>query len=530
MAEQQWTLLDTKVTIVNRTKSYEIFKQKLSSIPYFVKLFSDPNFDLIKIELDLDESSFDNIVDFIHKDHLSFSLENALSMMETADYLGMEEIKLKYYDFFLSNFNIEVLEDYLVFYEKRNLPRMFDEEKLNSFIGKYFLPISNTRAFLKFSVSLLERILKLKLVVSYEYQIVEAIDRWIKFNEKDRNQYVPRLIKFVNFCHLHKQQMKNVASILENAGFCIYTLQLNVHSFHACHPKSCQSDCESTRHYYYKSLVAIYELDEDTIEIRRMTESKHWTIYGQFTRDETISSSLIEAHHIFDIIYDSGRKGIRVDWNTNKFKYLKMFGEENSYYDQIQKYITHDIKPPNLIRGVITDSKMAHTYGHSLSPTRLESISLHDHFEGICYGNELPGASHYYAPSTYPVPEKSGIKQYYLPYLDYKQFSSCPFKGPTETLACFDKLYTNTHNYHVKYVYLLTKNGFSFSCGQQREGKKLDYSSLKSFIGSDSLDHIEMISHNNSVLVCNKETKTICSYNGDTDHWKIFLKIESPER
>ncbi|XP_053202314.1 uncharacterized protein LOC128387163 [Panonychus citri] len=341
--EDQFILLENDyVTIVNREKSYKISKQKLSSIPYFVKLFADSNCDTTKIELDLDESSFDNIIEFILDGHLSISIENALSMMETADYLGLGEIKQKYFDFYQSNFNIKLLEEFLDFYDKRKSPEMFTEEKLNSFIAKFFLPITRTRTFLKFPVALLERILKLNLVVSFEFQIYEAIKRWSFFNKKARIQYLPQLMKFINFCRLNDVEIQSVASMLTTPGFTLNAPQSKKKSPRACLPEFCQSDCIINRHYD-KSLVAIYELSKDKINIRRLSRSNLWTKYGQFTRDETMSTSLIEADHIVDIIYDSGRKGIRVDLISKKFKYLKMFGGDNSYYGQVYKYFAHDI-------------------------------------------------------------------------------------------------------------------------------------------------------------------------------------------
>ncbi|XP_053203635.1 uncharacterized protein LOC128388265 [Panonychus citri] len=540
MEEEQWTFLDTKVTIVNRKKSYQIPKQKLSSIPYFVKLFSDSNCDTTKIELDLDGNSFDNIVDFIQYNRLSLSMESALKMMELANYLGMDEIQQKYHDFFRSHFNIGILRvliDIDNFYDEHNLPRMFDEEKLNSFIGKYFLPISNTRAFLKFSVSLLERILKLKLVVSYEYQIVEAIDRWIIFNEKDRKQHLPRLIKFVNLCHLKNSELEIVSAKLKNSVIDIQRL-LRMNSFHTCHPEFCQPDREKNPHYN-KSLIAIFELDEDTIEIRCLSKSNLLTTYDIFTQDETISSSLIEADHIVDIIYDSGRKGIRVDWNTKKFKYLKMFGDDNSYYGQVHKYITHDICNTNN-SAIIKNSKIRiKCEPPLLNLQRVESISLGDHLRGIfdvkepsrCSRNSSRHSNRETGPmsqemNTRQAPAKAVDKSYlFIPRLDYRRLSSCTFQGLTETRSC---LHPNGHSNPV--MYILTQHDFSFYFDRQFESKTLDYTFLKSFIGSDSLDHIELISHNNSILICNKETKTIYSYIGATDDWQIISKIESYEK
>ncbi|XP_053203250.1 uncharacterized protein LOC128387952 [Panonychus citri] len=548
MAEQQWTLLDPKVTIVNRKKSYEISKQKLSSIPYFVKLFADSDCDTTKIELDLDKNSFDNIVDFIVNNHLSISMENAFSMMEIADYLEMDDIKQKYYDCIVSNFNIKLLGEFLDFYKNREYPENFTENKVKSFIEKYFVPISNTRAFLKFPVALIERILKMNLVVSYEYQIVEAIDRWVKFNEQDRKQHLPHLMKFVNFCHLTEKEItravfketKNFTGILANFGFHFHTQQLKEHSPHACQPEFCQSDCKSNRHSY-KSLVSIYELGEDEIEIRRLSRSNNWTKSYQFTRDETMSTSLIEAGHIVDIIYDSGRKGIRIDWNTKKFRYMKMFGGDDSYYGQVYKYFAHDICTDSThfkISNALTASS-----NKRFNIKRVESLSLSDKLEGICY---LDG----YSSDCHGVGvNRSSSPQYYFPSLDYRKLSSCEFEGPTQARSCLSSNLSSDSK-SQKVLYNLTQQDFSrYSLRGEPRNKgpmieirspfvvghgngtdvsiALDYSFLKDFIGSDSLDHIELISHDNNMLIVNKETKMIYSYIEETDHWQFMTKIES---
>ncbi|XP_053202307.1 uncharacterized protein LOC128387157 [Panonychus citri] len=546
--EDQFILLENdNVTIVNRKKSYEISKQKLSSIPYFVKLFSDPNnCDLAEIKLDLDESSFDNIVDFVLNNHLSISMECAFSMMEIADYLGMEDIKQKYYDCFVSNFNIKRLEEFLDFYENRKYPENFTENKVKSFIGKYFVPISNTRAFLKFPVALIERILKMNLVVSYEYQIVEAIERWVKSNEKDRKKYLPQLIKFVNFCHLTEREMKKVVNKVKYYGVTFDTPQLKDHSHHACQLEFCQSDCKSNRHST-KSLVSIYELGEDNIEIRRLSRANIWTKSYRFTRDETMSTSLIEADHIVDIIYDSGRKGIRIDWNTEKFKYLKMFGGDDSYYGQAYKYFAHDICTDSTyvkIKNPPTE------FNHKRSNiTHVEAISLDEKFEGICYRNNnhddfdefddsyfddlLDKRRNHRSSESDECDNfiKKSQKQYYLPSLDYRELSSGELKGSAQALSCLSSNPNSESNYH-KVLYYLTKRDFSRYLLRDDKSKvyALDYSFLKDFIGSDSLDHIELISHNNSILICNKESKIIYSYVVDSDHWQFMSKIESPEK
>ncbi|XP_053202308.1 uncharacterized protein LOC128387158 [Panonychus citri] len=542
--EDQFILLENdNVTIVNRKKSYEISKQKLSSIPYFVKLLADSDCDTTKIELDLDESSFDNIVDFIVNNHLSISMESAFSMMEIADYLGMDDIKQKYYDCFVSNFNIKRLSEFLDFYENRNYPENFTEDKVKSFIGKYFVPISNTLAFMQFPVALIERILKMDLVVSYEYQIVAAIDRWVKSNEKDRKKYLPQLIKFVNFCHLTEREITRVLFRIGNSEI---TQKLKEHSPHACQPEFCQSDCKSNRHSY-KSLVSIYELGEDKIEIRRLSRSNNWTKSYQFTRDETMSTSLIEADHIVDIIYDSGRKGIRVDLISKKFRNLKMFGGDDSYYGQAYKYFAHDICTDSTyvkIKNPPTE------FNHKRSNiTHVEAISLDEKFEGICYRNnnhddfdefddsyfdDLLDKRRNHRSSESDECDafiKKSQKQYYLPSLDYRELSSGELKGSAQALSCLSSNPNSESNYH-KVLYYLTKRDFSRYLLRDDKSKvyALDYSFLKDFIGSDSLDHIELISHNNLILICNKESKIIYSYVVDSDHWQFMSKIESPEK
>ncbi|XP_053203140.1 uncharacterized protein LOC128387880 [Panonychus citri] len=530
--EDQLISLDEnmKVTIVNRKKSYEISKQKLSSIPYFVKLFSNSNCDTTKIELDLDESSFDNIIEFILDGQLSISIESASSMVETCDYLGMDEIKRKYYDCFESNFRIKHLEEFLDFYENHKCLGKINEVKLKSFIGKYFVPISNTRAFQKFPVTLLERLLKMNLGVSSELQIFGGIFRWFSFDKKARKQYLPQLMKFVNFCRMNDAEITTCGIMFKDSGYNSNLRQGK--KPRAYLPEFCQFDCIINRHYN-KSLISIYELDEDKINIRRLSSSNLWTKYGQFTRDETMSTSLIEADHIVDIIYDSGRKGIRVDLIGKKFKYLEMFGGDNSYYGQAYKYFVHDI------RWVYTYNKIKKTETHHRNSgsnvfnfKRLEVISLGDHLTGICYGNEDPDDSVGFNGCLGSDDSddggglnKSHDQYYYSSSLDYRKLSSCTLKGPFRLRSL---ILSRLGPYWDKVWYFLTKREFCKHIHSYLH--VLDFSFLKDFIGSDSLDHIELISHDNTMLICNKETKMIYSYNDKIDHWQLLSKIESPEK
>ncbi|XP_053203161.1 LOW QUALITY PROTEIN: uncharacterized protein LOC128387898 [Panonychus citri] len=540
--EDQLISLDEnmKLTIVNREKSYEISKQKLSSIPYFVKLFADSDCDTTKIELDLDESSFDNIIEFILDGQLSISIESASSMVETCDYLGMDEIKRKYYDCFESNFRIKHLEEFLDFLRIINVLERL-KTKLKSFIGKYFVPISNTRAFQKFPVTLLERLLKMHLGVSSELQIFAAIVRWCKFDKKARKKYLPQLMKFVNFRRMKDPEITTCVSMFEDVG--ISSNFRHGKKPRAYLPEFCRFDCIIKRQYN-KSLISIYELDEDKINIRRLSRSNLWIKYGQFTRDETMSTSLIEADHIVDIIYDSGRKGIRIDLIGKKFKYLKMFGGDNSYYGQAYKYFVSDI----CVIYTYTKIKEPKTHhrkydSNDFNLKRLEAISLDDQLVGICFGNADPddsdgfSRSHGFDESDDGGELNESHDQYfYSSSLDYRQLLSYEIKGPVQTRSCFLSK-SNKYSGTQKVFYFLTKRKF---CKKVLRFKDvLDYSFLKEFIGSDSLDHIELISHENTVLICNKETKMIYSYNDDidtdidydnTDYWQFMSKIESPEK
>ncbi|XP_053203198.1 LOW QUALITY PROTEIN: uncharacterized protein LOC128387926 [Panonychus citri] len=540
--EDQLISLDEnmKVTIVNRKKSYEISKQKLSSIPYFVKLFSDSNCDTTKIELDLDESSFDNIIEFILDGQLSISIESASSMVETCDYLGMDEIKRKYYDCFESNFRIKHLEEFLDFYENHKCLGKINEVKLKSFIGKYFVPISNTRAFQKFPVTLLERLLKMHLGVSSELQIFAAIVRWCKFDKKARKKYLPQLMKFVNFRRMKDAEITTCVSMFKNVESSNLRYGKRPRAYL---PEFCQSDCIINRQYN-KSLISIYELDEDKINIRRLSSSNLWTKYGQFTRDETMSTSLIEAEHIVDIIYDSGRKGIRVDLISKKFKYLEMFGGDNSYYGQVYKYFVSDIRVVYTYKKIKKSESYRKYDSNAFNIKRLEAISLDDHLVGICYGNSNPDDS-YGSSESHGSDEsddggglnESHDQYFYCSSVDYRKLSSCDLKGPVQTRSLLlSRLATNP--YSEKVLFFLTKRKFCIKEHKVSDGADvLDFSFLKDFIGSDSLDHIELISHDNNMLIVNKETKMIYSYiddvdidYDDADYWQFMSKIESPEK
>ncbi|XP_053202073.1 uncharacterized protein LOC128386971 [Panonychus citri] len=364
------------------------------------------------------------------------------------------------------------------------------------------------------------------LVVSSELQMFQAIVRWFEVDENTRKQYLPELMKFINFYRMNDEEILNCVSIFESVG-----IDSNLRQGkkpRAYLPQFCQFDCKINRHYD-KSLISIYELGKDKIYIRRLSRSNLWTKYGQFTRDETMSTSLIEADHIVDVIYDSGRKGIRVDLIGKKFKYLKMFGGDNSYYGQAYKYFAHDY----------TSSKIRKSYMNRKNdrnvskPYSLEAISLDDCLAGIYHGNADSVVVNVGHISDSCGVDKSHDQYFYCTSLDYRKLSSYEIKGPVQTRYCFFRYKSDT----VKVVYFLTSHEFFKQMLQDDSTYVLDYSFLKDFIGSDSLDHIELISHNNSILICNKESKMIYSFNGDididyndSDYWQFMSKIESPEK
>ncbi|XP_015783795.1 uncharacterized protein LOC107361473 [Tetranychus urticae] len=319
-----------ELTIINRSKTYHVSKKFIcSSIPYFEKMFCC---DLLEakentVQLDLDEHSFTCILNWIQSDSLQIKMENIIALFDVADYLMLNDLSNDCYSYFHANFTIEHLP--IIIPQVTKTSKLINSGALNTFICRHFLKIVKTSKFLNFPVETVEYICKLDLMISSEYQVLEAINDWIKVKADDRKKYLLRLLKCIRWCYAET----DISSKIMEVPY-IATIQ-DIKEI-LCSPGNCKLKCTSKRSDQCL-LVSIQKIDDMVLSLR-VLQSQSWLPVGIFNLDDSMSLELVHGENISDVLYDCGTKGVRIDWESKKFCWLN-FESDKSYYLQINKLI-----------------------------------------------------------------------------------------------------------------------------------------------------------------------------------------------
>ncbi|XP_015783777.1 uncharacterized protein LOC107361459 [Tetranychus urticae] len=319
-----------KLTIINGSKIYRVSKKFIcSSIPYFESMFCS---DLLeaqenKVELDLDEHSFDCVLNWIHSDSVQIEMESVITLLDVADYLLLNDLSEDCYSYFHAYFTIEHLP--VVIPQVTKTSKLINSGALNTFICHHFLKIAKTSIFLNYPVETLEYICKLDLMISSEYQVLEAINDWIKFKAGLRKEYRLQLLRCIRW----RYAGTDISSKILDVPY-IATIQ-DVDEI-LCSPSSSKLECTSNRTKQCL-LISIQRINDMCLNIR-VLQSQFWLPIGYFNLDDSMSLEFVHGENISDVLYDCGTKGVRIDWEGKKFCWLNLESDE-SYYQQINKLI-----------------------------------------------------------------------------------------------------------------------------------------------------------------------------------------------
>ncbi|XP_015783784.1 uncharacterized protein LOC107361462 [Tetranychus urticae] len=316
---------DQELIIVNRKCEYIVSKKLICSIvPYFEKMFCC---DLLeskenKVQLDFDEHVFDALLDWIHSESFVMQMEIVISFYEAADYLMINEPLFQpCLAFFHENFSIEHLQ--VVLPQVTKVSKLVNSESIERFICRHFLLIANTNTFLEYPVEIIEAILKLDLMVHSEYQIFESIMEWVNKKADYRKEFLPKLLdcvrwSFMGLDDLSKVKDNELIKILPNFDSIITS----------------NADCEFNRSRQ-NFFISIQEIDGAVLRIKTFDNEFFCLSIGDFTRDDTMPLEYFSGEHTSDILFDSGTKGIRIDWVKKTFRWLNFEVKGKTYYSQI---------------------------------------------------------------------------------------------------------------------------------------------------------------------------------------------------
>ncbi|XP_015783639.1 uncharacterized protein LOC107361336 [Tetranychus urticae] len=326
---------DVQLKIVVRKNEYYVSKKFIcSSVPYFEKMFCG---DLLestenKVELDFDEHVFDSILNWIHTGSFLVQMEDVIALYEAADYLMIDERLFEpCMDYFHNNFTIEHLP--IVLSQVKKASKLINAEAIDYFICRHFLKIINTDVFLDYPVATIEHILKLDLMVYSEYQVFESIMKWVNKNADFRKGLLPQLLNCVRWFFMDPVELSKVKD-----NELIKTLR----DFNSI--ISSKGDCRSNR-TKQTFRISIHRIDDLKLLINVYDDDFFCLPIGDFTQDDSMSLEFVHREHISDILFDTGRQGIRIDWIKKTFRWLDFKVAGKTYYTQLSKTIVQFLKP-----------------------------------------------------------------------------------------------------------------------------------------------------------------------------------------
>ncbi|XP_015783136.1 uncharacterized protein LOC107360926 [Tetranychus urticae] len=277
-----------------------------------------------QVVLDFDEHAFDAILNCVHSGLFCMHMDYVISFYDAADYLMINERLLQpCLSYFNENFTIGHIP--VVLRQVTKVSKLINLGSIESFICRHFLTITNTDIFLNYPVEIIEAILKLDLMVYSEYQIFESIMKWVLEKVDSRKALLPQLLKFVRWSYMDFGDI----STIKNDDL-IKALP-NLDSIF----KSSYVGFNRCKQNFF---VSIHQRDTSTLKINAFDNDFFCFTIGDFTQDDSMSLEFVHGEHISDILFDSGTRGIRIDWVKKTFRWLQFKVAGKNYYSQLMKF------------------------------------------------------------------------------------------------------------------------------------------------------------------------------------------------
>ncbi|XP_015795627.1 uncharacterized protein LOC107371995 [Tetranychus urticae] len=313
-----------QIELINRSSSYTVSKSLIcAKIPFFNELCSSQGGE--KFQVNLNESSLESVINWVHSDCIVINMNNVLQLYEAADDLQIASIKSLCQLFFDENFSAKEIPALIKLVRDDN--SLLNFNKINSFLSRNFLRLINGEYFLEFPLEVVKYILSLDTCVETEYSVFQAILKWIK-HDKLRGVHLQELMKCIRWCHTFKDcyvHIKEDEFIVKNLP------QLDEL---ACEPGECRNSCFNKR-VKEKNLISLLYVDDNIMSMSYYTGDNCWEPCGTFERDNQMPIGVISEEHVVDVIFNSGRTGIRIDLVGKKYRWLEMSGSSSAYYNQL---------------------------------------------------------------------------------------------------------------------------------------------------------------------------------------------------
>ncbi|XP_025018313.1 uncharacterized protein LOC107370477 [Tetranychus urticae] len=246
--------MDDQLTIVNQSTEYRISKKLIRKVPYFEKMLSHECLESKenKVELDFDKQTLEIILNLVESDYAIITIE------------------MKY--------------------------------------------ITNTTFWIGYPIETIEYICALDLMVYSEYQVFDAIMRWVNYKVDSRKRYLERLLKLVRWCHLNEQDLSKIKEneLFKSSGFePIF-----------CAPR--KVDCNCTFNRAKQNFFIMIEKFEKSTDLRiKVLDNNLTQLVSQVIRhDPCVSPKLFHDEHVSDLLFDTRKNSLRIDWKRKKFMWF----------------------------------------------------------------------------------------------------------------------------------------------------------------------------------------------------------------
>ncbi|XP_015794762.1 uncharacterized protein LOC107371248 [Tetranychus urticae] len=307
---------DDQLTINNRRKEYKISKKLIRKVPYFEKMLSH---DLKeskenKVELDFDEQALKEIFHCLEFGYMFIEMESVMNLCNMIDYFGMDnDLMDECVDYFHDNFTIEHLP--VVMPQVTATSKCINSEALNGFICRHFLKISNTTAWLHYPIEIVEYILNLNLMIHSEKQVFDAIFRWINGDSRSRMRFLRKLLNLVRWYHLEDLDLSEIKKnkFFNRAG--------SGPVFWLHWKRNCHRAFNRAKQNYF---IMIEHVSGTNLHVKVIDSNFIVLFVRKVELDKSMPLHVFHNKHVSDIIFDSGRRGIRIDWSLSKYRWLDL--------------------------------------------------------------------------------------------------------------------------------------------------------------------------------------------------------------
>uniref|UniRef100_T1JY99 BTB domain-containing protein n=1 Tax=Tetranychus urticae TaxID=32264 RepID=T1JY99_TETUR len=311
-------LLETKdqLIIVNRSKDHKISKQLIRKVPYFEKMLS---LDLkeskeSKVVLDFDSKALQSFLDWLILGNIFIEMDYVINLCNMIDYFGIKDHLVQdFNNYFNDNFSIEHLP--VVIPQVTPVSKLMNSSHLNAFICRYFTKIIDTTIWLDYPIETIDYMCSLDLMIHSEYQVFDAIMKWIKAKVASRKCYIERLLKLVRWCH---SEDKDLPKMKEQ----VRSLNCQPSKLSSFRKRDCDLTCNRTKQEYF---IEIYHLNATSLRII-ISDSNFYPLIEQVIKlNNSMTIDVLHVEHVSDVFFDSGKEGIRIDWKRNEYRLLAAY-------------------------------------------------------------------------------------------------------------------------------------------------------------------------------------------------------------